>query len=145
MKDEIKSVEQLFTECLDRKNRMIRRLLCDLDEAEELYATMLHSHMENIENLIGIHKDRLQFVRDNYVKEKKSILTTNAKEIENYKGEKTKIQKELECVFYGLEEISDKQKWDYDQEHQRRKDEVKNSVSNFFLLVVRSKVWPNFI
>lgn len=129
MKDEIKSVKELFTQCVDRKNRMIRRLLCDLDEAEELYATMLHSHMENIENLIGIHSDRLQFIRDKYVREKKVILTTNAKEIENYKGTKTKIQKELECVYYGLEEINDKQKLDYDLEHQRRKDDLKNSVS----------------
>lgn len=140
MKDEIKSVEELFTQCVDRKNRMIRRLLCDLDEAEELYATMLHSHMENIENLIGIHSDRLKFIRDKYVKEKKVILMTNAKEIDNYKGNKTKIQKELECVYYGLEEINDKQKSDYDQEHQRRKDELKNSVSIhfFFLLKLRS-------
>ena len=53
LKEEIKVVEQYFEDALERKNQVIQRLLCDLDENEELYTTMLNTHMQNIETLIG--------------------------------------------------------------------------------------------
>lgn len=53
LRSELKSVQKYFQDALMRKNRTIDRLLFELDESEELYATMVHSHMENIERLIG--------------------------------------------------------------------------------------------
>lgn len=54
LRNELKSVQKYFQDALMRKNQTIDRLLFELDESEELYATMMHSHMENIERLIGI-------------------------------------------------------------------------------------------
>lgn len=56
LKEEIKSVEEYFNDALERKNRTIQRLLGDLDENEEQYSTMLHTHLEHIEMLIGMLK-----------------------------------------------------------------------------------------
>lgn len=53
LRNELKSVQQYFADALMRKNQTIDRLLYELDESEELYATMMHSHMENVERLIG--------------------------------------------------------------------------------------------
>lgn len=53
LRNEIIDVERHFRDSLDQKNRIIRRLLADLDEAEELYSTLQQSHAENIERLIG--------------------------------------------------------------------------------------------
>lgn len=53
LRNEVKSVQKYFDDALMRKNQTIDRLLFELDEAEEMYATMLHSHMEAINKLIG--------------------------------------------------------------------------------------------
>lgn len=58
LKDEIKLVEQYFEDALERKNQVIQRLLGDLDENEEQYSTMLHTHIENIETMIGMFTAR---------------------------------------------------------------------------------------
>lgn len=54
LRDEIKEVEKYFGDALVRKNQMVHRLLVDLDESEELYATMSHAHIRNIDMLISI-------------------------------------------------------------------------------------------
>uniref|UniRef100_A0A1B0CZ04 Dynein regulatory complex subunit 2 n=1 Tax=Phlebotomus papatasi TaxID=29031 RepID=A0A1B0CZ04_PHLPP len=53
LKEEIKCVEVFCGDSIEHKNQVIRRLLCDLDESEELYSTMLHAHVENIERIIS--------------------------------------------------------------------------------------------
>lgn len=53
LRNELKSVQKYFHDALRRKNQTIERLLFEMDESEEMYATMMHSHMENVERLIG--------------------------------------------------------------------------------------------
>lgn len=53
MQDDLKAIKKECDEAIQRKNSVIRRLLADLDESEELYSTLLHSHMNIIEKLIG--------------------------------------------------------------------------------------------
>jgi hypothetical protein len=54
---ELLAVKKECDENIKRKNSVIQRLLCDLDESEEIYSTMLNSHSNIIEKLIG--KDRI--------------------------------------------------------------------------------------
>jgi Sperm tail len=51
--EDLKAIKKECDESIKRKNSVIRRLLSDLDESEEIYSTMLHSHMNVIEKLIG--------------------------------------------------------------------------------------------
>ena len=51
--EDLKAIKKECDESIQRKNAVIRRLLSDLDESEEIYSTMLHSHMNIIEKLIG--------------------------------------------------------------------------------------------
>lgn len=51
--EDLKAIKKECDESIQRKNAVIRRLLSDLDESEEIYSTMLHSHMNIIEKLIS--------------------------------------------------------------------------------------------
>ncbi|KAJ6645552.1 Dynein regulatory complex subunit 2, partial [Pseudolycoriella hygida] len=126
LKSEIKSVEEYFEDALTRKNDTIQRLLSDLDENEEMYSTMLHAHMENIERLIALHSDRIAFLKTSYLDEKKSMLNQYHKEIQTYKERKIKAHVELECVFYGLESIADNDRDRVRDRHLKQVDDVKS-------------------
>jgi hypothetical protein len=129
LRAEVESVEQVCTEVIEHKSSVIRRLLCDLDESEEIYATMLHGHMEKIDKIMRIHEDRLDFLRKNYEQEKRKMVENYNKEVAVYKDKKFGIQKDLECVFYGLVEKSRLDQKAAEEEHLIKKDEMKNSVS----------------
>lgn len=53
LRTEVKSLQKYFEDAFQRKNQTIDRLLFELDETEEMYATMLRSHMKAIDKLIG--------------------------------------------------------------------------------------------
>ncbi|XP_058830498.1 dynein regulatory complex subunit 2 isoform X2 [Topomyia yanbarensis] len=137
-------------ECIENKNGIIRRLLCDLDESEEIYATMLHAHMEKIEKITNIHNDRLQFLTKLYEIEKKEIIGNYDQEIANYKSKKFGLQKELECVFYGLAERSRLERKQAEEEHMLKKDELKNSMILKLEIITKErerhmeKLWKEF-
>lgn len=126
--DEI-SFSKECDESIQRKNSVIRRLLSDLDESEEIYSAMLHSHMNIIEKLISLSDDRLHFLRRNYEAEKRQILHTYEKDMDGYKEKKFQLQKELESVYYGLAERTLKTTKTAEEEFLQKQDELKNSVS----------------
>lgn len=130
LKDEITAVEQECLKAVDRKNTVIRRLLCDLDESEELYSTMLHSHMQNLETLITLHRERVYFCKDWYKKERDLLLERYDEEVKAYKVKKSQAQKELECVFYALVEKAGEERKLSEEQHLQKKDSLKNSVRN---------------
>lgn len=51
--EDLKAIKKECDESIHRKNSVIRRLLSDLDESEEIYSAMLHSHMNVIGKLIS--------------------------------------------------------------------------------------------
>ncbi|XP_053658028.1 dynein regulatory complex subunit 2 [Anopheles marshallii] len=128
LKEEVEAVEKTCTECIENKNAVIKRLLCDLDESEDLYSTMLHAHMERVEKIIRIHNDRVNFLMELYELDKKEIIENYEREMELYKSKKFELQKDLECVFYGLAEKARTDRIRNEEEHMLKKDELKNSM-----------------
>jgi Sperm tail len=57
LQEDLKAIKKECDESIQRKNSVIRRLLSDLDESEEIYSAMLHSHMNIIGKLIGEARD----------------------------------------------------------------------------------------
>lgn len=53
LRNEAKNVQTYFADAFQRKNQTIERLLSELDQQEEMYVTLLNSHMESINKLIG--------------------------------------------------------------------------------------------
>lgn len=132
--EELKAVKKECDESIKRKNSVISRLLSDLDESEEIYSAMLHSHTNIIEKLIGISDDRLDFLRNNYESEKKVLLKSYEKDMSDYKDKKFQLQKELESVYYGLAERTLKFTKSAEEEFMQKQDELKNSVNIQFIL-----------
>ena len=153
--EDLKAIKKECDESIQRKNSVIRRLLSDLDESEEIYSSMLHSHMNIIEKLIGerskiawtfilslidkcnfsaISDDRLDFLRINYESEKRKILQAYDKDMTDYKNKKFQLQKELESVYYGLAERTLKTTKTAEEEFLQKSDELKNSVSKCLIL-----------
>lgn len=147
--EDLKAIKKECDESIQRKNSVIRRLLNQLDESEEIYAAMLHSHMNIIEKLISnirkcnfkgvnniitiifseISDQRSDFLRKNYENEKHKILRTYEKDMYDYKNKKFQLQKELESVYYGLAERTLKTTKAAEEEFMQKQDELKNAVS----------------
>lgn len=149
LQEDLKAIKKECDESIQRKNSVIRRLLSDLDESEEIYSAMLHSHMNIVGKLIGdkivcnsnessvqfmnflsaISDDRLSFFRKNYESEKRNILHAYERDMTDYKNKKFQLQKELESVYYGLAERTLKTTKSSEEEFLQKQDEIKNSVS----------------
>lgn len=54
LKKDIEILSQTFERVVDRKDAVIKSLAKDLMEAEEQYSMALRSHLQNIDNLIGM-------------------------------------------------------------------------------------------
>lgn len=65
LRNEAKNVQTYFADAFQRKNQTINRLLSELDQQEEMYATLLNSHMDSINRLIGKMKFLVHYVRFN--------------------------------------------------------------------------------
>lgn len=55
LRNEAKNVQTYFVDAFNRKNQTIKRLLAELDQQEEMYVTLLNSHLDSINKLIGMH------------------------------------------------------------------------------------------
>lgn len=53
LRKEMEELQKFFQERLDRKDRIIKRLLNDIDIAEDMYSTLHQSHMEIVNKMIG--------------------------------------------------------------------------------------------
>lgn len=53
LRNEVKNVQTYFADAFQRKNQTISRLLNELDQQEDMYTTLLNSHMASIGKLIG--------------------------------------------------------------------------------------------
>lgn len=128
LKDEIRVVEHYFVDALARKNRMVERLLGDLDQCEEMYARMLNAHVRNVSALIGLHTERADFWRTGYLGDKKELLNTFHREMAAYKERKLGGYKDLECVFYGLEARVERERTAEADLQSRKVDNLKSKV-----------------
>lgn len=78
---------------------------------------------------LGLHGDRLSYWTNQYEHEKGVLLNQYEIEMENYKNRKFKAHKELECVFYALQNENDTQTDQDEIEHLQKIDEVKSKVN----------------
>lgn len=104
LRADIKTAENLCVVSIDRKNRIIQRLLKDLDDSEEVYAKNLQSHTQNVLKLVDIHEKRLEFWYDFYSQEKEILLKEFYEDIKTNQAALVQSKAELECVYYALEE-----------------------------------------
>lgn len=78
-------------------------------------------------------------MKSSYLDEKKSMLNQYHQEIQTYKERKIRAHVELECVFYGLESITDNDRDKAHDRHLKKVDDVKSGVSfqQIFIYLLR--------
>ncbi|XP_030572447.1 dynein regulatory complex subunit 2 [Drosophila novamexicana] len=130
LRREIVDVAQFFKEGLKRKNQVIQRLIGDINTTEDMYANLQQSHMENIDRIIGIHSSRIQFFWRIYEDDKQAVLREWKQDACIFKELQAEKQQQLECVFYQLEDSSDRAVKD---NHERFLDRVEDLKSGMQL------------
>jgi Sperm tail len=128
LKDEVEALKQVCVDAIEHKNSIIKRLLGDLDESEELFSTLLNTHIESVAQLVEIHAERLDFLQEWFAKEKSTILDRCSQEIRNYKAKKFQAQKEIECVYYGMANEANQREKTLELEHMQKREDLKNKV-----------------
>lgn len=63
-----------------------------------------------------------------YENEKKILLDQYASEMDSYKNRKFQAHKELECVYYSLQNQHEAQKEQDEKEHLEKIDDIKSKV-----------------
>lgn len=84
---------------------------------------------------VALHADRVCFWRSQYEHEKRILLQQYTDEMDQYKDRKFKAHKELECVYYGLENIADRFRDEAETNHQTKIDNIKSKVWIIFITI----------
>lgn len=79
--------------------------------------------------MTDLHKHRVIFWRNQYEREKGILLQQYNDEMDLYKDRKFKAHKELECVYYGLEDMADRMRDEAEMIHQNKIDNIKSKVN----------------
>merc|ERR1712154_491999 len=66
LKKDIEILSQTFERVIDRKDAVIKSLSKDISEAEEQYAMALRSHLQNVDYLMELQKQRLESLTREY-------------------------------------------------------------------------------
>jgi len=126
LKKEIAIMSQTFERVVDRKQNLIDALLQDVDESEEQYNVAARKHFYNIDNLIDLHKRRLNDLYHVYNDE----LTTIRREFDNERQLTMQMHhsemKKLQDVLFAMDYNHTEQENEAKQEFQSLRDDIKN-------------------
>ncbi|XP_034653076.1 dynein regulatory complex subunit 2 [Drosophila subobscura] len=128
LRREIVDVEAFFKEALKRKDNVIQRLIAHIGSTEDMYANLQQSHMENISGIIGIHRSRLEFFRSIYEEDKQAVLGEWELDSAGFRAMHEQKQQELECVFYQVEETTDREIKDNHERFLERCEDLKSGM-----------------
>lgn len=126
LKKEIEILSQTFERVIDRKDAVIKSLSKDLDEAEEQYCMALRSHMKNIDYLIGLQKQRLQALEEEYDDELEIIREEFDSERAMLIEMHNKEMNDIADILFAMEQNFNDRENDAKAEFQSMRDEIKN-------------------
>ncbi|XP_053560929.1 dynein regulatory complex subunit 2 [Bombina bombina] len=126
LREDIKILSQTFLRVVDCKDSVIKSLAKDTEEAEEQYSHALRSHLQNIDSLLELQRERLNLLEEEYQQELDAVqqeFETERKMILQQKEtENTYIQNVTLAMEQNTLESENEAKLDF----QNTRDEVKN-------------------
>jgi len=126
LKKDIEILSQTFERVIDRKDAVIKSLSKDIAEAEEQYAMALRSHLQNVDYLMELQKQRLEALTREYSVELEIICEEfdleRAMLIEQHNIEMNDIADILFAMDQNFQERENEAKSDF----QSMRDEIKN-------------------
>ncbi|XP_067633347.1 dynein regulatory complex subunit 2 [Eurosta solidaginis] len=128
LRKEMEELQIFFQERLDRKDRIIKRLLNDIDIAEDMYSTLQQSHMEMVNKIIGIQQQRMHFFKESYEQNKGAVLGEYQEDFTYFQEERRQALKRLESVKYQLDDGNEKHSREREERHLNRLDKLKSEM-----------------
>ncbi|XP_039956989.1 dynein regulatory complex subunit 2 [Bactrocera tryoni] len=138
LRKDMVELQKFFQERLDRKDAIIKRLLNDIDIAEDMYSTLQQSHMEIINKMIGIQQQRMQFFKDTYEQNKTAVLEEYSHDFSEFQEKRLKALDQLECVKYQLEDESEKRAMEREERHLQQLDDLKSEMQLYIENITKS-------
>lgn len=126
LRSDIAVLSQTFERVLDRKDSVIKCLVCDLSEAEQQSAQALRSHLQCVDRLLALQKDRLASLEQQW----NSSLGELGSEF-NSEREKVLSQHQQECAYledvtFAMEQYYSEVDSDARQDYHSTRDDIKN-------------------
>eukprot|EP00762_Andalucia_godoyi_P000022 ANDGO_02237.mRNA.1 Coiled-coil domain-containing protein 65 homolog len=126
LKKQIEVLAQQHDRQVDRKDAILSMLLADLDEAEEQYRMTLRTHLQNVDALIALHRERISdFEREfevqlhdlqiEFDEERKGIIRKNEDE-----------KQEIEDIIAAMKKEHESAEDEMKQEFSTQRDDLKN-------------------
>nr|KAG5713237.1 hypothetical protein BaRGS_007764 [Batillaria attramentaria] len=126
LKKDIEILSQTFERVIDRKDAVIKSLTKDLAEAEEQYAMAFRSHLQNIDYLIGLQKERLHTLEHECAEELEIIREEFDTERAMLKEQHDKEMNDIADILFAMEQNFQERENDAKAEFQSMRDEIKN-------------------
>ncbi|KAM3933625.1 dynein regulatory complex subunit 2 [Leptodactylus fuscus] len=126
LRKDIEILHQTFERVVDCKDNVIKSLIKDIDEAEEQYTHALRSHLQNIDQLLELQRERLDLLQEEYQQELETIqkeFDTERKMIIEQSGKELSY---LQNVMLAMEQNTLESETEAKQEFQSMRDEIKN-------------------
>ncbi|KAG7477366.1 hypothetical protein MATL_G00068840 [Megalops atlanticus] len=99
LRHDIAVLSQTFERVVDRKDNVIKSLVCDLKEAKQQSEHAMHSHLENVDRLEELHRDRLSLLEQEW-----RMQVENLRAEFDTERERIMSQHQQECAY--LEDVS---------------------------------------
>ncbi|KAE8626335.1 hypothetical protein XENTR_v10006589 [Xenopus tropicalis] len=126
LRKDIEILSQTFERVVDCKDSVIKALAQDVEEAEEQYAHALRGHLQNIDQLLELQRERLALLQEEYQQEldaiQKEFETERKMIIQQRETEITYLQNVLLAMEQNTTESENEAKLEY----QSMRDEIKN-------------------
>ncbi|OWF42683.1 coiled-coil domain-containing protein 65-like [Mizuhopecten yessoensis] len=126
LKKDIEILSQTFERIVDRKDATIKSLAKDLQEAEEQYAMALRSHLQNVDNLIDLQKERLETLHREYDEElaivREEFDTERAIMVDQHNVENNDIAD----ILFAMEQNFNEKEAEAKAEFHSLRDEIRN-------------------
>ncbi|XP_069509949.1 dynein regulatory complex subunit 2 [Ambystoma mexicanum] len=126
LRKDIEILSQTFERVVDCKDSVIKSLAKDLQEAEEQYSHALRSHLQNIDRLIHLQRERLQALQEEYEQELEALQNEFETERQMMIEQREKEELYLQDVLLAMEHNFSESENEAKHEFQSNSDDIKN-------------------
>lgn len=125
LKKDIEILSQTFERVVDRKESVIKSLAKDVSEAEEQYSMALRSHLQNVDKLIDLQRQRLQQLQDEFNQEQNILTSEFDSERSLMLDQHQREMLELQDVMFAMEQNYSDRENEAKSDFQSLRDEIK--------------------
>ncbi|CAH2224266.1 dynein regulatory complex subunit 2 [Pelobates cultripes] len=126
LQKDIEILSQTFERVVDCKDSVIKSLAKDVEESEEQYTHALRSHLQNIDQLLELQRERIALLKEEYQQEldavQKEFETERKMIIEHMETEASYLQNVILAMEQNITEAESESKMEF----QNMRDEIKN-------------------